>query len=645
MIDEQSATLNLRGDPHPTNDREALSRRIFDASFDAMLLLNDDRTCHDANPMACEVFGHARADLIGRRLGDFAHGDSPSAWAALLREGRLRGHFSLRRPDGAVREVEFSATARVAPGLHLAVLRDVTERVAAEAALRDSEERYRRIVETTCEGVWVIDADTKTSFMNARMAAMLGYGLDDVIGRPLFDFTDDEGRAIAARNVERRRSGVTEQHEFKLKRRDGTDLWVSMQTNPLLDREGRYEGALAMVTDLTERRRAEATLRRTEEQLRQSQKLEAVGSLAGGVAHDFNNLLSVILGYTDLMADSIPASDPLRIELDEVRRAGRRASELTRQLLAFSRKQVMHAQVLDLNNVLRGVESMLRRTLGEDVELSLLLAQHVGKVLADPGQIEQVILNLAVNARDAMPAGGEIAIETADVTLDAAYAEAHLGVTPGAYVMVAVSDTGVGMTPEVKEHVFEPFFTTKEKGKGTGLGLATVFGIVRQSGGHIWLYSEPDRGTTFRVYLPRTEQAAPASVPPAPAVRTVRGDETVLLVEDEEQVRALAREILRRNGYNVLEAQNGGEALLICEQYTAKIHALVTDVVMPRYSGRQLAERLAPLRPEMRVLFMSGYTRNAIVHHGVLDAGVAYLQKPITPDALLRQLRELLDAR
>ncbi len=645
MNTEKHASPERPPDSRSAGDDAALSRRIFDASFDAMLLINDDRTCHDANPAACEVFGRSREDLVGRQLGDFAHGDGPSAWAALLRGGRLRGRFALRRPDGAVREIEFSATARVTPCLHLAVLRDVSERVAAESALRDSEERYRRIVETTCEGVWVIDADSKTSFMNARMTAMLGYDLDAVIGRPLFDFTDDEGREIAARNVERRRSGVTEQHEFKLKKRDGADLWVSMQTNPLFDREGRYDGALAMVTDLSEQRRAEATLRRTEEQLRQSQKLEAVGSLAGGVAHDFNNLLSVILGYTDLMADSIPSSDPLHAELDEVRKAGRRASELTRQLLAFSRKQVMRAQVLDLNSVLRGVESMLRRTLGEDVELSMLLAQHVSKVLADPGQIEQVILNLAVNARDAMPDGGELVIETADVTLDAAYAEAHLGVTPGSYVMVAVSDTGSGMSPEVREHVFEPFFTTKEKGKGTGLGLATVFGIVKQSGGHIWLYSEPGQGTTFRVYLPRTEQTSTSPAPSAPAPHTVRGQETVLLVEDEDQVRVLAREILRRNGYNVLEAQNGGEALLICEQYTAKVHALVTDVVMPRYSGRQLAERLAPLRPEMRVLFMSGYTRNAILHHGVLDAGVAYLQKPITPDALLRQLRELLDAR
>ena len=394
--------------------------------------------------------------------------------------------------------------------------------------------------------------------------------------------------------------------------------------------------------ELAERERAEAALRKSEEQLRQSQKMEAIGRLSGSVAHDFNNLLSVILSYSELALADLKPVDPLRADIESIRAAGGKAAELTQQLLAFSRQQALAPRVIELNDVLRESEKMLRRLLGADIEIVSHYARTLSRVKVDPGQIDQVLLNLVVNARDAMPNGGKLTIETKEVVLDELYTSEHFGVANGPHVMLAVSDTGVGMDQKTQARIFEPFFTTKELGKGTGLGLATVFGIVKQSGGHIWVYSEPGGGTTFKIYLPVTE-AVDVEVPVVATPVTLQGTETILLVEDQDEVRKVAHAILRRYGYHVIEARNAGEALLSCERHPRTIHLLLTDVVMPQISGRELAERLALVRPEMKVIYMSGYTENVIVHHGILDSGISYLQKPIAPEMLARRVREVLD--
>lgn len=390
-------------------------------------------------------------------------------------------------------------------------------------------------------------------------------------------------------------------------------------------------------------RQTEETLRQVEEQLRHAQKMESIGTLAGGIAHDFNNLLTAIIGYSELVLARLDKTNPIRTKIEEIHNAGERAVSLTRQLLAFSRKQTLEAKVIDLNGIVMGMNKLLHRLIGEDIEQVMELGPELGQVKADSGQVEQVIMNLAVNARDAMPQGGRLLIQTSNIDVDTNYARQHLSIEPGPYVMLAVSDNGIGMDEETRRHIFEPFFTTKEKGKGTGLGLCTVYGIVKQNGGDIRVDSQFGQGTRIEIYLPRVEVAVEAVQAHCAPVTMMGGTETVLVVEDEDTVRKLARVILHLNGYTVLEARNADEALVICEQHAGPIHLMVTDIVMPGMSGRALFYCIEPLRPELRVLYISGYIEQAIFHSGVFDQPAPFLQKPFKPNALTRKVREVLD--
>ncbi|OLD16352.1 MAG: hypothetical protein AUJ01_10645 [Acidobacteria bacterium 13_1_40CM_3_65_5] len=510
------------------------------------------------------------------------------------------------------------------------------QRHQAEAALRASEERFRALVENSSDALFLIDAEGRVTYVAASSQRHLGWKPDEMLGQSVFDFLHPDDRELAGIRMTEalQRPGETVAAEVRFKHADGT--WRIMEAVGVNRLKDPSVGAIIVnARDITERRKLE-------EQLRQAQKMEAVGQLAGGVAHDFNNLLTAILGYCNLMIDDIPKEDPLRQDLEEIKSAGERAAALTRQLLAFSRRQMLQPQVVDLNALVRQLEKLLRRLISEDVELVTALAPSLPAVKVDPASIEQVLVNLAVNARDAMPDGGRLTIETSTVELDSSYVGTHPSVVPGRYVMLTVSDTGQGMDAATRARIFEPFFTTKDQGKGSGLGLATVYGIIQQSGGSIWVYSEPGQGTSFKVYLPTTESTASTRASDRGGDSAKKGWETVLLVEDEDAVRALAREVLRRHGYVVLEARHGLDALRLAERHPDTIHLMVTDIVMPHMSGRDLADRLAEVRPKMKVLFMSGYTDHAAMHRH-LTPGAAFLQKPFTPETFARKVRSMLD--
>ena len=486
--------------------------------------------------------------------------------------------------------------------------------------------------------------EQRTAFISSHVEQMLGYTVAQALLTPDFlpniIHPEDRARAIAeaAAAFESGNGGIS---QYRLVARDGRILWVEARTTVVKNAEGRPVGMRGVMMDITAGKETNRAKSQLEEELRQAQKIESIGRLAGGVAHDFNNLLTAINGYADLMLEDLAEDHRWRGAVTEIRRAGERAADLTGQLLAFSRRQLLQPRVLDLNVLVTDSTKMLKRLLGEDIEVITSLDPTLGHVTADAGQLHQIILNLAVNARDAMPRGGQLTIETQNVVLDEE--QLHLSLPPGAYVMLAVSDNGSGMDQETLSRIFDPFFTTKESTKGTGLGLSTVYGIVKQSGGSIFVYSEPGRGTTFKIYLPRSDKAVNATTEPRVEVDTLRGSETVLVVEDEEAVRKLIEQALRKYGYRVIEATNGAEALRVCENHDPPIRLMVTDVVMPGMSGRELAARVREQLPDLRVLYMSGYTDDTVIRHGLLDASMFFLQKPFTPSALARKVRETLD--
>lgn len=475
--------------------------------------------------------------------------------------------------------------------------------------------------------------------VNEAFSRIFGFELSEVIGRNLWEFADPQCRELVREKVS---TGSEEPYEAAGLTKEGKAVPIEIRAT-VVPYEDRTVQAVA-VRDLSEHKRVQQALRDSERQLRHAQKMEAIGRLAAGVAHDFNNLLTIITGHCDLLLLNLDKDGTPAERVQEILFAGERATSLTRQLLAFSRKQVLQPTVLKLGAVVSDLSKMLTRMIGENIDLTVVSSPNLGSVKADRGQIEQVIMNLAVNAGDAMPNGGKLTIEISNVTFDEAYIRKHRASEAGDYIMLAVTDNGVGMDERIQAQVFEPFFTTKEEGKGTGLGLSTVYGIVKQSRGYIELYSEPGHGTAFKIYLPRVDEAVERTPRGVSDTAKARGSETILLVENADGVRKLAREILHGNGYAVLEAEGGKQALLLCERYSGKIHLMVTDVVMPQMSGREVAEKIAPLRPDMKVLFMSGYADDAIVQHGVLESGEAFIQKPFSPAGLVGKVRETLDA-
>ncbi|OLC06005.1 MAG: hypothetical protein AUH41_13780 [Gemmatimonadetes bacterium 13_1_40CM_66_11] len=628
---------------------ETRLKAVLHSALDAHVAMDDTGHVTSWNQQAESMFGWAEREVLGQRLADIIvpHAHREAHAAGLRRflatgEGPIlnqRIELTALRRDGTEFPVELAvAPVRVGSSwLFSAFVRDITARRAADEALRVSEQKFGSAFQAHPSPMAIATlADARWVDVNESLLRLFGMNRAETVGRSGQELGLWKSEELRQSMLTRLRAGGPFRNvEVEWLTRSG-EVRSGLLSAEVIAFAGEPHFLLHF-QDITERKQLEV-------QLRQAQKMEAIGRLAGGVAHDFNNLLTAIFGYVDLLREEIPAGSAAQQDLAEVRKASERAASLTKQLLAFSRQQVLEPVVLKPNALVEDVEKMLHRLIGEDVELRLSLSPDTGNVRADPGQLQQVLMNLVVNARDAMPTGGKLILETANSELSEQYVELHQPVVPGHYVMLAVSDTGAGMTPETKGRIFEPFFTTKEKGKGTGLGLSTVYGIVKQSGGYIWAYSEVGRGTTFKIYLPRVDEPAEPLWKPTEN-GSVAGTETILLAEDDPILRPLARALLEKLGYTVLEGEDAQSALAAARAYGGPIHLLVADVVMPGPSGRELARRLAEFRPETKILYVSGYTDDAIVHHGMLEPGLNFLQKPFTPAVLARKVREVLDAK
>ncbi len=624
----------------------SLLRGITEGTTDAVFVKDRQGRYLMINSAGAAFAGRSVDEIVGKTDLDLFSADTAEVVMAKDRQVLMQGVTQTFEESGTANGVSRVYLSTKGPyrdahgeiiGL-LGVARDITERKRAEEEMRQSQQKLRIHFEHTPLAVVEWDLDFRVAAWSPSAERIFGYSRQEALGQharfivpPQYrDAVDHVWQALL-----KQAGGARSTNDNLTK--DGRNISCEWYNTPLVDDSGRVLGVASLVQDVTERVALE-------ERLRQSQKMEAVGRLAGGVAHDFNNLLTVILGYSQILADGLPEGSRLADNTAQIKSAADRAAAITRQLLAFSRKTVLSPRVINLNDIVLNLDSLLRRLIGEDIEIRTLPATDLGSVKADPSQVEQVVMNLALNARDAMPGGGTVILETGNVILDTTYARDHQSVEPGRYVMLAVSDTGEGMSPETQARIFEPFYTTKEIGKGTGLGLSMVYGIVKQSGGYIWVYSEPGQGTTFKIYLPRVDEPAEVVGGDDRSARVQRGTETILLVEDDEQLRALTSAVLAHCGYNVLVAGAPEEGLAICKSTSHDIRLLVTDVVMPRMNGRQLAEQAQTMRPRMRVLYVSGYTNDAIAHYGVLDPGLWFLPKPFALSSLIAKVREVLDS-
>ena len=629
-------------------------RALYDNAPLSYQSLDEDGCFLDVNPAWLKTLGYSREEVIGSKYEDFLHPDSKSHFEKNFPEFKKRGYvhdvqFRIRHKDGHFLDISFEGCIGYLPDGSFrqtyCVFQDITERKEAEESLRRSENRFWQIADNSPAWIWEVDSNGMYTFCSKAGEDILGFKVEEIVGKKYFyDFFHSEDR-------EELKNFVLE--AFKQKQpiqrfsnrnvtRSGEIVWLLTNGVPMLDPDGNLLGYRGADINITELQEANKEKLRLEENYHQAQKVESIGRLAGGVAHDLNNLLTPILGYSEMLLDDLDPDSTEWRHMNEIISAGNRIRDLVRQLLAFGRKQTLVYRQVALDKVLTGFEKLLRRTIREDIKIEIILSPDIRTVMADIGQIEQVIMNLAVNAQDAMPKGGHLTIETSPVELDEEYAVTHQGVKPGAYVMLAISDTGCGMDDEILEHIFEPFFSTKGE-LGTGLGLATVYGIVKQHEGNIWVYSELGMGTTFKIYLPVSGEAHVEKETKEKISADLKGSETILLVEDNEQVRNLAFAILERQGYTVLTAESGSIILTILATNNRPVDLLLTDVIMPGMNGRDLFVKVSEQHPGIKILYMSGYTDNTIANHGVLDEGVHFIQKPFSAQSLAAKVREVLD--